>query len=80
MSFQILEAFHHPYYAMGNSQIQNKMFERMEMWFGGLGPEDASQVIQRLTKVGHSVSQEKIPQPISQSFRRKVFENITTNG
>ncbi|EKM84003.1 hypothetical protein AGABI1DRAFT_110607 [Agaricus bisporus var. burnettii JB137-S8] len=46
----ILEAFHHPYYATGSSQIQNKMFEHMEMWFGGLGSEVASQVIQRLTK------------------------------
>jgi hypothetical protein len=49
--FQILEAFHHPYYATGNSQIQHQMFEHMEQWLDGLGPDEASEVIQRLTKV-----------------------------
>ncbi|TFK41913.1 heterokaryon incompatibility protein Het-C-domain-containing protein [Crucibulum laeve] len=47
---KILEAFHHPYYATGHSQIQHQMFEHMQMWIGGLGPDEASQVIQALTK------------------------------
>ncbi|KAF9015756.1 heterokaryon incompatibility protein Het-C-domain-containing protein [Cyathus striatus] len=46
----ILEAFHHPYYATGNSQIQHQMFEEMEKWLGGLGPDEAEQVIHALTK------------------------------
>ncbi|KAF9442817.1 heterokaryon incompatibility Het-C [Macrolepiota fuliginosa MF-IS2] len=46
----ILEAFHHPYYATGDSQIQNQMFEHMQMWLDGLGPGEAGQVIERLTK------------------------------
>jgi hypothetical protein len=36
---QIMEAFHHPYYATGNSQIQNEMAEELSRWFGGLGSE-----------------------------------------
>jgi len=47
---KILEAFHHPYYATGNSWIQTQMFEHMERWLGGLGPDEAGQVIERLTK------------------------------
>ncbi|PPQ63835.1 hypothetical protein CVT24_009785 [Panaeolus cyanescens] len=46
---QILEAFHHPYYATGRSQIQNRMFDEMQKWFGGLGSEGRL-VIQSLTK------------------------------
>ncbi|KAK7058606.1 hypothetical protein VNI00_002242 [Paramarasmius palmivorus] len=47
---QVLEAFHHPYYATGNSQIQHQMFEAMQKWFGGLGPDEGGQVIEALTK------------------------------
>ncbi|KDR85638.1 hypothetical protein GALMADRAFT_218734 [Galerina marginata CBS 339.88] len=46
---QILEAFHHPYYATGRSEIQRKMFDHMQRWIGGLGSE-SQQVIQALTK------------------------------
>ncbi|KAI3622000.1 heterokaryon incompatibility protein het-c [Moniliophthora roreri] len=47
---QVLEAFHHPYYATGNSQIQHQMFEEMQKWFGGLGPDEDERTIQALTK------------------------------
>ncbi|KAF5392598.1 hypothetical protein D9757_002270 [Collybiopsis confluens] len=47
---QILEAFHHPYFADRRSSIQHRMFEEMERWIGGLGPDEASQTIQALTK------------------------------
>ncbi|KAF8899167.1 heterokaryon incompatibility protein Het-C-domain-containing protein [Infundibulicybe gibba] len=47
---QILEAFHHPYYANGRSEIQRQMFDHMERWIGGLGPEVARETIQALTK------------------------------
>ncbi|KAG6874423.1 hypothetical protein C0995_015159 [Termitomyces sp. Mi166 len=47
---QILEAFHHPYYADGRSEIQHKMFDFMDRWIGGLGHEEAAEIIQRLTK------------------------------
>ncbi|KAI5829276.1 Het-C-domain-containing protein [Schizophyllum commune Tattone D] len=46
---RILEAFHHPYYASGNSEIQRKMFDTLERWFGGLG-EEGREIIQLLTK------------------------------
>lgn len=51
MSIQILEAFHHPYYATGRSNIQRKMFAHMEKWLGGLGTEEAEKIIEALTKV-----------------------------
>ncbi|KAJ3750923.1 Het-C-domain-containing protein [Lentinula detonsa] len=47
---QILEAFHHPYFANEQYSIQHKMFEEMERWIGSLGPDEASQTIQALTK------------------------------
>jgi len=47
---QILEAFHHPYYATGRSNIQNKMFAHMEKWISGLGSQEGQQTIQALTK------------------------------
>ncbi|KAF5375096.1 hypothetical protein D9758_000522 [Tetrapyrgos nigripes] len=47
---RILEAFHHPYYAEGNSKIQNHMFEAMEQWFRDLGSEESEQTIEALTK------------------------------
>ncbi|KAF9531855.1 heterokaryon incompatibility Het-C [Crepidotus variabilis] len=46
---QILEAFHHPYYATGRSDIQNKMFDQMQKWIGGMGSE-ATEIIASLTK------------------------------
>jgi hypothetical protein len=48
--FQILEAFHHPYYATGNSRIQSEMFETMDKWIGGMGQSEARAIIQQLTK------------------------------
>jgi hypothetical protein len=48
---QILEAFHHPYYASGQSDIQHRMFDFMEGWIGGLGPDEAEVILQSLTKV-----------------------------
>ncbi|KAH6912796.1 heterokaryon incompatibility Het-C [Coprinopsis sp. MPI-PUGE-AT-0042] len=47
---QVLEAFHHPYYSNGSSDIQNKMFEHIEQWIGGLGPDEAAETIQALSK------------------------------
>ncbi|KAJ7597340.1 Het-C-domain-containing protein [Mycena floridula] len=47
---QILEAFHHPYYATGRSGIQHQMFEAMEQWIGGLGPDVAQETLHALTK------------------------------
>ena len=47
---QILEAFHHPYYASGRSDIQEKMFDHMQRWIGGLGDE-AQEILEALTKV-----------------------------
>jgi hypothetical protein len=48
---QILEAFHHPYFNIGNSQIQQEMFEEMERWIGSFGPEESGRIINALTKV-----------------------------
>ena len=50
---QILESFHHPYYATGGSRIQHMMFEELEKWIGGLGPEEAERTLQALTKVSY---------------------------
>lgn len=47
---KILEAFHHPYYNTGQSQIQHKMYNEMTKWLGGLGADESRQVIQALTK------------------------------
>ncbi|KAF8665446.1 hypothetical protein AX16_000464 [Volvariella volvacea WC 439] len=47
---QVLEAFHHPYYASGRSQVQNEMFQHMENWIQGLGPEEGERTIQALSK------------------------------
>ncbi|KIM47583.1 hypothetical protein M413DRAFT_203701 [Hebeloma cylindrosporum] len=46
---QVLEAFHHPYYNTGRSEIQNKMFDHMQRWIGSLGSE-AQEIIRSLTK------------------------------
>jgi hypothetical protein len=49
--FQILEAFHHPYFVNGNSEIQRQMMNHLEQWIGGLGHDDAQKTLQALTKV-----------------------------
>ncbi|CAA7264748.1 unnamed protein product [Cyclocybe aegerita] len=45
----VLEAFHHPYFATGRSEIQNKMFDQMQKWIGGFGGE-VDEILQALTK------------------------------
>ncbi|KIY69371.1 Het-C-domain-containing protein [Cylindrobasidium torrendii FP15055 ss-10] len=45
----ILEAFHHPYYATGNSEIQRQMIDELQKWIGAQGQE-AEETIQKLTK------------------------------
>jgi hypothetical protein len=47
----ILEAFHHPYYNVGRSQIQNVMFETMERWFNDMSDEEREVTLESLTKV-----------------------------
>ncbi|KAF7302983.1 Heterokaryon incompatibility protein het-c [Mycena kentingensis (nom. inval.)] len=47
---QILEAFHHPYYASGRSRIQNAMFEELERWLRDLDHDVQRETIQALTK------------------------------
>ncbi|PPQ91780.1 hypothetical protein CVT25_000425 [Psilocybe cyanescens] len=47
--YEILEAFHHPYYATGRSEIQDKMFDHMEGWINGLG-DDSQVILDSLTK------------------------------
>ncbi|EIN14403.1 Het-C-domain-containing protein [Punctularia strigosozonata HHB-11173 SS5] len=49
---EILEAFHHPYYNIGNSRIQHDMFQTFDKWFGSLGSEDSAKVLDGLTKDG----------------------------
>ncbi|TFY71829.1 hypothetical protein EVG20_g1176 [Dentipellis fragilis] len=46
---RILEAFYHPYYNVGRSQIQNAMFEAMERWLSETG-EERDEILQSLTK------------------------------
>jgi len=45
----ILESFHHPYFNVGRSEIQNAMMDEMQRWFGGLGG-DEGQILAALTK------------------------------
>ncbi|KAI0652327.1 heterokaryon incompatibility protein Het-C-domain-containing protein [Trametes meyenii] len=45
---EILEAFHHPYYATGNSRIQQEMFQCLQNWVTSL--ENVDETIQALTK------------------------------
>ncbi|KAG8965531.1 hypothetical protein FRC03_000441 [Tulasnella sp. 419] len=47
---KVLEAFHHPHYATGSSEIQNAMYETFNKWFGSLG-SDQNEVINRLSPV-----------------------------
>lgn len=78
---QILEAFHHPYYATGRSAIQHRMYEELTKWFGGLGEDEGRETIEALTKVGpslvsHSVLGGWIPD-FSSSF---VIQESVRNG
>ncbi|KAI9057063.1 Het-C-domain-containing protein [Trametes sanguinea] len=45
---QILEAFHHPWYATGRSRIQQQMFQTMQEWVNSL--ENVEETMQALTK------------------------------
>ncbi|OJT08483.1 hypothetical protein TRAPUB_666 [Trametes pubescens] len=45
---EILEAFHHPYYATGRSRIQQEMFQCLENWVTSL--EDVDETIRALSK------------------------------
>ena len=45
----MLEAFHHPYFNVGRSSIQDEMFRAMGHWVNDL--EDREHVIGALTKV-----------------------------
>ncbi|KAI0718880.1 heterokaryon incompatibility protein Het-C-domain-containing protein [Cerioporus squamosus] len=45
---EILEAFHHPYYATGRSRIQQEMFQALQNWLTSL--ENVDETIQALTK------------------------------
>ncbi|KAH9081787.1 Het-C-domain-containing protein [Lactarius deliciosus] len=45
---QVLEAFHHPYFNTGRSNIQNEMFGALERWVNDL--EDREQTLEALTK------------------------------
>ena len=49
---QILEAFHHPWYADGRSRIQQEMFQCLQNWVTGL--ENPDQTMQALSKVRRS--------------------------
>ncbi|KAI0323073.1 heterokaryon incompatibility protein Het-C-domain-containing protein [Amylostereum chailletii] len=46
----ILEAFHHPFYSNGRSQIQRVMFETMERWLTDMSDEDRERTLDALTK------------------------------
>lgn len=48
------------------------MFEEMEKWIGGLGPEDAEKIIQALTKVS--------TKSIHSLIARSVFLSIIPNS
>ncbi|KAI1794001.1 Het-C-domain-containing protein [Ganoderma leucocontextum] len=45
---QILEAFHHPWYASGRSRIQEEMFQTLQNWVTSL--ENVGETIQALSK------------------------------
>ena len=47
---QILEAFHHPWFASDHSRIQAEMFQTLKNWVYEL--ENADETIQALSKVG----------------------------
>jgi hypothetical protein len=43
-----IQAFHHPYYASGNSEVQKAMIARLDNWLSTL--EDREETLSRLTK------------------------------
>ncbi|TBU62109.1 Het-C-domain-containing protein [Dichomitus squalens] len=45
---EVLEAFHHPWYATGRSRIQEEMFQTLQNWVNNL--ENAEETIQALSK------------------------------
>ncbi|EKM61451.1 uncharacterized protein PHACADRAFT_248072 [Phanerochaete carnosa HHB-10118-sp] len=47
---RILEAFHHPYFNVGRSRIQQEMFEEMERWIGALEPDESERILEALSK------------------------------
>ncbi|KAG6813997.1 hypothetical protein H0H92_004490 [Tricholoma furcatifolium] len=66
---RILEAFHHPYYASSQSEIQHQMFDHMDRWIGGLDHDQAAEIIQRLTK--DSVRNARNKRPASENETTK---------
>lgn len=48
---QILEAFHHPYYATGKSEIQNRMIDEMRHWLDDFEEVEKEIALSGLTKV-----------------------------
>uniref|UniRef100_A0A0W0FRN0 Heterokaryon incompatibility Het-C n=1 Tax=Moniliophthora roreri TaxID=221103 RepID=A0A0W0FRN0_MONRR len=42
---KVLEAFHHPYYSTGNSQVQDQMFAEMEKWLNENAEAGVAEVI-----------------------------------
>jgi hypothetical protein len=48
---QITQAFHHPFYVDSRSQVQRNMEMAIMKWFEDLRPNDASEILRRLTKV-----------------------------
>ncbi|QRW12015.1 heterokaryon incompatibility protein Het-C protein [Ceratobasidium sp. AG-Ba] len=61
---QVMEAFHHPFYATGNSQVQNNMAEELKRWFDELGSE-ARLSFQRVFAKERTSAWDKTPvQPI----------------
>jgi hypothetical protein len=55
------------------------MFEHMQKWLGGLGPEETQEIIQALTKVGGLHLKEEICLTIHHLIYRRVSEMETTN-
>jgi hypothetical protein len=55
------------------------MFEHMQKWLGGLGPEETQEIIQALTKVGGLHQKEEICLTIHHLIYRRVSEMGTTN-
>ncbi|KAF9508911.1 hypothetical protein BS47DRAFT_1349872 [Hydnum rufescens UP504] len=47
---KVLEAFHHPYYATGQSQVQRDMADEFHRWYEGMNAEDRTITLGRLTK------------------------------
>ncbi|KAG0142536.1 hypothetical protein CROQUDRAFT_662406 [Cronartium quercuum f. sp. fusiforme G11] len=47
---KILEAFHHPYFVDGSSEVQREMGQYMRDWIGKMSDSDRSYVLNALTK------------------------------